>query len=180
MLKTLINALKTGNATTQYPAAPMDLPYGFRGKPEHDEKQCIACAACASACPPNAIQMTVDESAGTIVWNINYGRCIFCGRCEEVCPFDAIKLGNEFELAVMAAEDLEESSTYLLEHCAACGKPFAPRKQVAYAEGLLKNISGIAGEELDASLAKLRVCPTCKRTMDAKAAQAVSRIEGGR
>ena len=117
---------------------------------------------------------------GTIAWNINYGRCIFCGRCEEVCPFDAIKLGNEFELAVMAAEDLEESSTYLLEHCAACGKPFAPRKQVAYAEGLLKNISGIAGEELDASLAKLRVCPTCKRTMDAKAAQAVSRIEEGR
>ena len=120
MLKTLINALKSGTATTQYPAAPRALPY--------------ACAACASACPPNAIQMTVDESAGTIAWNINYGRCIFCGRCEEVCPFDAIKLGNEFELAVMAAEDLEESSTYLLEHCAACGTPFAPRKQVAYAE----------------------------------------------
>lgn len=180
MLKTLVNALKTGNATTKYPAAPIDLPYGFRGKPEHDEKQCIACSACASACPPNAIQMTVDDAAGTITWNINYGRCIFCGRCEEVCPFSAIKLGHEFELAVMAAADLDESSTYQLERCTVCGKAFAPRKQVAYAEDLLKNASGAEGDEVDSSLSKLRVCPTCKRASDARSAQAVSRVEGGR
>lgn len=180
MLKTLINALKTGNATVRYPAAPIELPYGYRGKPEHREKQCIACAACATACPSNAIQMTVDESKGTVTWHINYGRCIFCGRCEETCPFDAIKLGDEFELAVMAHEDLEEECTYLLEHCVACGKPFAPRKQLAYAEELLKNIAGEASAEIEGSLQRIRMCPECKRALDARVAHASSGIEQGR
>lgn len=114
MLKTIKEILRTGDATVKYPFAPLDRPKDARGKPEHDPQACIACAACAVACPPNAIQMVTDVNEGTITWSINYGRCVFCGRCEEVCPTDAIVLSKEFELAVMCKDDLEETCTYRL------------------------------------------------------------------
>lgn len=174
MLATLRNAFKTGNATVAYPAVEPGLPYGYRGKPEHDVKQCIACGACAEVCPANAIQMSVDLAADTITWQINYGRCIFCGRCQENCPIDAIKLGKEFELAVMDADDLVEKASYTLEHCEACGKPFAPHKEVAYMQEVLEHVGGPESEE-----AKLmaHLCPACKRKRDGMVA--AEREKGG-
>lgn len=177
MLKTLRNILKTGDATVKYPFAPLQTTPNMRGKPEHDLERCIACAACAVACPANAIQMRTDERAGTITWNINYGRCIFCGRCEEVCPTEAIKLGSEFELAVMRKEDLEESCTYQLQACSTCGRYFAPRKEVDYAQRLLAGMSD-AGERAEAMRAAT-VCPACKRRADAVAAKRVANAQQG-
>ena len=45
---------------------------------------CIACGACASECPVEAI------SAGDI-YVINPDVCIDCGNCENVCPVGAPK-----------------------------------------------------------------------------------------
>lgn len=180
MFKTLKNILKTGDSTVKYPFAPLETTPDMRGKPEHDLEKCIACAACAVACPPNAIQMRSDVRAGTIEWSIDYGRCIFCGRCEEVCPLDAIRLGSEFELAVMSKDDLRETCTYKLQECEVCGKPFAPRKEIEYALELLAHTDSIPGDEVEDAMRLARVCSACKRRADGVAAQASDRAKGGR
>ena len=164
MFETLKNILRTGDSTVKYPFEPIETPPGMRGKPEHDSVQCIACTACAVACPPNAIQMQTDLKEGTVSWNINYGRCIFCGRCEESCPVEAIALSSEFELAVMTKEDLEETSIYSLQACESCGKLFAPKKAVDYVASLLEVTT--ESDEGDRALETVRVCPECKRVRD--------------
>lgn len=164
MFETLKNIIKTGDATVKYPFAPLETQPGMRGKPEHDSEQCIACAACAVVCPPNAIQMQTDLKANITSWNINYGRCIFCGRCEEICPTEAIRLSSEFELAVMAKEDLEETCNYSLQHCESCKKPFAPKKEVDYVAALLA--SEAEGRDVEQALDTVRICPDCKRLRD--------------
>lgn len=170
VFKTIKEILKTGSATVQYPAAPLHQYDGFRGKPEHDLKACIACAACAVACPPNAIQMEMAPREGKITWSINFGRCIFCGRCEEVCPTKAIRLSKEFELAVFDKNDLEQTATYPLAHCSRCGKPFASAKEVAYAASILAQN---APEDVEAAYAAdiISVCPECKQKADSYRAQ---------
>ena len=42
---------KAGDATIGYPFQPLEMPAGFRGKPEHKERLCIACGACEKRCP---------------------------------------------------------------------------------------------------------------------------------
>jgi ferredoxin len=46
--------------------------------------ECIACGACQSECPVEAI------SEGD-VYTIDAGRCIDCGACAGVCPVGAPK-----------------------------------------------------------------------------------------
>jgi hydrogenase-4 component H len=169
--KLLQEVLKVGEATTRYPFAPADISPGFRGKPEHDPRLCIACAACAVACPSNALTMLTDMDQGQITWSIFYGRCIYCGRCEEVCPTGAIRLGPEFELAVMNKADLYEQADYELAACSQCGEFFAPARELNYAIALLEQ-AGLCGEELVERKAVLGNCPTCRRKNDiAKLAQ---------
>lgn len=158
---------KAGDATIAYPAAPLDLPEGYRGKPEHVEAVCIACGACAIACPPNAITMSLDEKSENIVWDISYGRCIFCGRCHEVCPVDAIELKNEFELAVMSKPDLTESCAYPIAKCSQCGKPYASAKEVEYGKQVLQSIGGNVAACVD----HCDLCEDCRRLNDAAAAK---------
>ena len=158
MLKMLKRVLREGDGTVKYPFAPLEQAKDVRGKPEHTHERCIACAACAAACPPNAIQMEADTDKGTIVWSIDYGRCIFCGRCEETCPTGAIKLTPEFELAVMSKADLTDTCTFKLQRCSECGQYFAPRKQIEYAASLLENIGGDG-----ASYESVGICLDCKR-----------------
>ena len=47
--------------------------------------ECIACGACAGACPVGAI----SEGDGKYV--VDAGACIDCGACEGECPTGAIK-----------------------------------------------------------------------------------------
>ncbi len=165
MLKLLKEILRTGDATTKYPFAPIEVAPNFRGKPEHDAEKCIACAACAIACPPNALQIETDLKAGTRTWSINYGRCIFCGRCEEACPTGALMLSPQFELAVMNKADLERKAIFKLETCSECGKPFAPAKEIAYvAEILEQTAASPEGAERQNKL--LHMCPECRRKHD--------------
>ncbi|MCL2529965.1 MAG: formate hydrogenlyase complex iron-sulfur subunit [Coriobacteriia bacterium] len=164
MFKTIKEVLRTGNATVKYPFAPLERPKDARGKPEHDAVKCMACSACAVACPPNAIQTPLDFEANTKLWSINYGRCVFCGRCEEVCPTNAIILSPEFELAVMSKADLEEICVYSLQACVECGSYFAPTKQVDYVARILSQ--NLNDEEAEHALESVRLCPQCKQKAD--------------
>lgn len=166
MLKLIKEVLRTGEATLAYPFQPLEETPGFRGKPQHDPERCIACAACALACPPNALNLSTDLEQGIITWSLFMGRCIYCGRCEEVCPMKAITLSPDFELAVMNREDLYERADYRLAVCPGCGNYFAPRKELEYAASILEQ-SGMNMQELEVALRLLRFCPQCKRSSDA-------------
>jgi hydrogenase-4 component H len=163
--KLLKEVMRVGEATVLYPFVPVEVTPGFRGKPQHDPELCIACAACAVACPPNALTMQTDPDQGIITWSIFYGRCIFCARCEEVCPTGAIQLSQEFELAVMNKADLFERSDYQLAVCSECGVFFAPAKELKYVMLLLEQ-AGLSGEALAERKALLGICPTCRRRND--------------
>ncbi len=165
VLKLFREVLKVGEATVPYPFVPVEVAPGFRGKPEHDPKLCVACAACAIACPPNALTLKTDLDQGIITWSIFYGRCIFCGRCEEVCPTGAIHLSPDFELAVMNKADLIEEADYELAACSCCGVFFAPAKELQYVLALLEQ-SGLTGDELEERRTLLGLCPTCRRKND--------------
>jgi len=160
MLKLLKIISKAGEATAKYPFAPFPVAPGFRGKPELNAAQCIACGACTQACPPNALSMANDSQAGTRTWTLNLGRCIFCGRCEEVCPTHAIVLTQEFELAVGNKNDLLQSATFSLAHCASCQQAFTSAKELRYVQDLLLQ-SGYPMTE--SQRAQLETCPECKR-----------------
>ncbi|BEV70891.1 MULTISPECIES: formate hydrogenlyase complex iron-sulfur subunit [unclassified Paludibacterium] len=160
MLKLFKIITGAGEATAKYPFAPYPVSPGFRGKPELNAQQCIACAACTSACPANALTMGNDTASGTRTWQLNLGRCIFCGRCEEVCPTHAIALTPEFELAVANKDDLLQKATFRLQDCAVCGQPFAPAREVGYVMDLLRQ-SGLPLSE--AQREQFACCPSCKR-----------------
>lgn len=206
MLKLFKEIRRAGDATIGYPFAPLDLPEGYRGKPAHVEEACIACGACAIACPPNAISMELDDTQEHITWGINYGRCIFCGRCEEVCPTFAIKLSKEFELSVMDKADLEETCAYPVATCARCGKPYASAKEIDYAKRILAKSGGagvdaVSGATLDGdelaealdvdaeaaavpgtaagAMSKIDLCLECRRMDDGVAATKKHTTRGG-
>jgi hydrogenase-4 component H len=165
MLKLIREVLRTGEATLPYPFEPIEVMPGFRGKPHHDPEQCIACGACAIACPPNALTMSTDLDQGLQTWNLFMGRCIYCGRCEEVCPTGAITLSPDFELSVMNKQDLYEQADYKLATCQHCGKYFAPVKEIEYASALLQQ-SDLPDVVKNNARALIHICPECKRKND--------------
>ncbi len=50
--------------------------------------ECIACGACLSECPVEAITEGDDK------YKISADTCTDCGACVEVCPTDAIAPGE--------------------------------------------------------------------------------------
>jgi len=165
MLKLIKEVLKVGEATLAYPFEPVEVMPGFRGKPQHDPELCIACAACAIACPPNALSMDTNLDQGTQTWTLFMGRCIYCGRCEEVCPTHALTLSPNFELAVMNKQDLYERAEYQLAACRCCGVYFAPVKEIRYALALLQQ-SELEPQLREEVQATIWMCPDCKRKND--------------
>jgi hydrogenase-4 component H len=165
VLKLIREVLKVGQATLAYPFEPVELAPGFRGKPEYNPQQCIACAACTIACPPNALNMESDLENGTRTWSIFYGRCIFCARCEEVCPTGAIKLSPDFELASFSAEDLAIRAEFRLAACSQCGAYFTSEKELDHVIALLDQ-AGLPPESAADRRALLRLCPECRRKID--------------
>ena len=165
VLKLIREIIRVGEATVPYPFVAVEVAEGFRGKPEHNPEKCIACGACAVACPSNALTMETELEHGVQTWSIFYGRCIYCARCEEVCPVGAIRLSQDFELAVMDKSDLYEHADYPLAECSRCKVFFAPAKEIAYALALLEH-AGLSPESMANRRALMELCPACRRKMD--------------
>ncbi|MFM2486880.1 formate hydrogenlyase complex iron-sulfur subunit [Celerinatantimonas yamalensis] len=161
MLKFFKKALKTGIVTGTDPLTPPEVDKNFRGKPEHDPAQCIACAACVNACPATALTVETNVATGMQQWSLFLGRCIFCGRCEEVCPTGAIELGQEVQLAVWNKSDLYQKSDFPIAYCKECGKPFAVAKSLDYAQQILLQAGQYTDKESLTN--QLHTCPDCKR-----------------
>lgn len=99
MLNILRNRFEQGCKTSKYPKAIVKLPPRYRGRPEiNSTAPADAAAACAAACPQNAI----DASAKTI----DMGRCVFCGTCERVASGRFATFTQDFATAVAAKEHL--------------------------------------------------------------------------
>lgn len=171
MLKFFKKALKTGVVTGTDPLTPPDVDKNFRGKPEHDSSQCIACGACVNACPANALSIKTDVATNTQHWSLFLGRCIFCARCEEVCPTGAIELGQEVQLAAWNKDDLYMKADFPIQHCRECGKPFAVTKELEYAKEVLLQSGQYTDEQT--LIDQLYTCPECKRKHNVTQSQRV-------
>jgi len=89
--------------TVQYPEERLTPAPRFRGNMlVWDEEACIACRACARACPVSIIDIeTKKAEKGLTVekLEIDFGRCLFCGLCVEACPKEALFMSRDYELA---------------------------------------------------------------------------------
>jgi Ni,Fe-hydrogenase III small subunit/Pyruvate/2-oxoacid:ferredoxin oxidoreductase delta subunit len=76
------------------------LPETFmNGRPEIDEKACKeGCAACAEACPTDAIALEP--------LSLDLGKCVFCNECVRVCSEEKIVFTNDYKTATNDRESL--------------------------------------------------------------------------
>ncbi len=80
------------SALTGLPVLPLNPANGSEG-PRHiawiDEKWCIGCTLCISACPTDAI-LGASKQMHTVIEDV----CTGCELCLPVCPVDCILLEN--------------------------------------------------------------------------------------
>lgn len=69
-----------------------------------DREACVACGACAKACPNSVIAMLPEKNKvfvqcsstdkGAVARKACSSACIGCGKCAKVCKFEAITVEN--------------------------------------------------------------------------------------
>jgi NADH-quinone oxidoreductase subunit I len=97
--------------TVQYPDVAPVLQPRYRGFHYFEIEKCIACDACAKACPVDCIYIDkaaprkIDKESGEakggamVRYAIDYAKCMFCGLCIPPCPTDCIHMGNLHDLS---------------------------------------------------------------------------------
>jgi NADH-quinone oxidoreductase subunit I len=118
--KTMVDTVKDGAHTTQYPHEKEPPPPRARGVIALREENCTVCMLCARSCPDWCIyieghkQLAPPRRAGgkprTVSaldrFDIDYALCMYCGICVEVCPFDALFWSPEYEYSEPRIADL--------------------------------------------------------------------------
>lgn len=106
--------------TTQYPEERLKFSRRSRGNQLiWNRETCIACGACARACPVNCIDLTTsrgdDKKLKVDNMSIDFGKCIFCGFCVEACPpGNVLYLSYNWEHAEYQRQKLVMSNDELL------------------------------------------------------------------
>jgi len=132
-LKEAVRALISGPYTAKFPAEPTPLPDTFRGCPRFNEDECVACGACANACPTGAMEMTDDPQAGMRHMTISLDRCIFCGQCVANCLTEkGIRQTQEYDLSTTDRSTLRESTEKPLLLCESCGAVIGSRAHIRW------------------------------------------------
>jgi len=77
-----------------------------------EESRCTGCAACANACPKNAIAMA-EDAEGFLRPAVDESRCIGCHLCEKACPVLHPRYRNDSPPAcfAMMASDEERAQS---------------------------------------------------------------------
>ena len=88
----------------EYPELPVAIAPRYRGFHRYDLTTCIACDACARACPANCIYIGKERAEGRkgfqiTGFSIDYGKCLFCALCVEACPVDCLFMGSSYDLS---------------------------------------------------------------------------------
>ena len=122
-----------------------------------DADKCLGCLSCSNVCPSQNITRTETEHAGSIHWK----RCKEeCDLCVEFCPARALAL-------VPYDESVPEPDlSFDLVGCKICGSRYAT-------EPMLKRIEATLPPEVhkdSTGLAWIRICPVCRRNIEAERA----------
>lgn len=101
MIKVLIERIRQGYRTIDFPDSVPSFPEHYRGLPRVREQACAGgCSVCETICPTGAI----SAKKGKV--NIDLGKCLFCPECEMACPEKKIVFTKEFRMATNKREDL--------------------------------------------------------------------------
>lgn len=104
--------------TLQYPDVAPALQPRYRGFHFFEIEKCIACDACARACPVDCIYIEktgprkIDKATGLASggavtrFAIDYAKCMFCALCVDPCPTDCIHMGSVHDLSAYSREGM--------------------------------------------------------------------------
>ncbi len=120
VLSEMIQTYIRGPFTVQYPEERQEIPERFRGRhawlydvdPETGAKvpRCVACLACARACPQGIIHIEAErgpDGRRTVKkFEIDLGLCMYCRLCVEACNFHALRMSQVFEMATSDRQSL--------------------------------------------------------------------------
>ncbi|HPE62981.1 MAG TPA: 4Fe-4S binding protein [Methanothrix sp.] len=122
-----------------------------------DPDLCLGCCSCSNVCPNQNIVRTETQDKRSIHWK----RCKEeCDLCVEFCPAKALTL-VPFDESVP-----EPEVSFDLVACKICGSRYATEPMLRRIESVLPAESQKDPEGLE----WIRVCPTCRRNIEAERA----------
>ncbi|HIP39015.1 MAG TPA: 4Fe-4S dicluster domain-containing protein [Desulfocapsa sulfexigens] len=109
-MKVTMTTMLTKGHTVEWPREAAQVPLMFRGhiqlvaNKDNGFAKCIACGACARACPSNCIEVKGAKPEGAkkkspTFFMLDFTTCSLCGLCVESCPVVAITFSRDYALA---------------------------------------------------------------------------------
>ncbi|MGQ9796888.1 2Fe-2S iron-sulfur cluster-binding protein [Desulfosoma sp.] len=119
---------------------------------------CVRCRLCIRVCKEiigaGALRMEKRDGVHYVV--PVEGACIGCGTCANLCPTSAIAVRDHEGIRTIFIRD-DIIGMHAMVRCQACGRPFATRKFVEYAEQHAQPHPDLKEHH--------RYCPTCAKIL---------------